>query len=172
MSECTPYTIAIDDQQLTDLHQRLDAARWAESETPDDWSQGVPRDYLKSLCDYWRHEYDWRRCETMLNQWPQGMTNIDGLDIHYLHVRSPEPNALPLIITHGWPGSVIEFHKVIEPLLDVIAGPSVLLHGPAPQNQAFVIGLDNLDLAYSVLDPGEPLLVILTGRRLHVPYGG
>jgi pimeloyl-ACP methyl ester carboxylesterase len=96
----------------------------------DDWSQGVPTERLRALCDYWRDEYDWRRCEAELNRYPQFRTEIDGLGIHFLHVRSPDPGALPLVLTHGWPGSVIEFLKAIGPLSDP-AG-----HG-APGAQAF-----------------------------------
>ena len=106
---------------LDDLQRRLAATRWPEPETVDDWSQGVPLERLQALCDYWRDGYDWRRCEALLNGIGQYTTEIDGLSIHFLHRRSPEPNALPLLITHGWPGSVIEFHKVIGPLTDPVA---------------------------------------------------
>lgn len=113
-----PFTINIDEQQLDDLRLRLDMTRWPETETVNDWTQGVPLAEARKLIDYWRNQYDWRRCEATLNQYPQFLTEIDGLDIHFLHVRSPNPDALPLILTHGWPGSVIEFLKCIGPLSD------------------------------------------------------
>ena len=118
MSQLTPYRIEIPEQQIEDLRRRLSAARWPEAETPDDWSQGIPLAYMQELCAYWSEKYDWRRCEAQLNAFPQFVTDLDGLDIHFLHVRSPHEGALPLIITHGWPGSVIEFAKVIGPLSD------------------------------------------------------
>lgn len=115
------FPLAIPDSQLEDLHRRLDAVRWPEKEAVDDWSQGVPLADMRALVDYWRTGYDWRRCEAMLNDYGQFRTRIDGLDIHFLHVRSPHANALPMLLTHGWPGSVIEFHKVIGPLTDPVA---------------------------------------------------
>lgn len=117
----TPYRIEIPESALDDLRRRLDTTRWPEAETVDDWTQGVPLSSAQALCAHWRERYDWRRCEAMLNGIGQYRTEIDGLSIHFLHVRSPEPNALPLILTHGWPGSVIEFHKVIGPLTDPVA---------------------------------------------------
>lgn len=101
-----------------DLRQRLAAARWPEPETVDDWSQGVPIGALRDLCRYWREGYEWRRCEARINAFAQFRTKIDGLTIHFLHVRSPVPDALPIILTHGWPGSVVEFLDVIGPLTD------------------------------------------------------
>ena len=92
-----------------------------EAETVDDWSQGVPLVYLQDLCHYWSEQYDWRRTERRINAIPQFVTDIDGVEIHFLHARSPHPGALPLIVTHGWPGSVIEFLKVIGPLTDPVA---------------------------------------------------
>jgi pimeloyl-ACP methyl ester carboxylesterase len=115
------FRIAIPDAELDDLRARLRAARWPERETVQDWSQGVPLAYLRELCAYWANEYDWRATEARLNALPQFRTTIDGLAIHYLHVRSPQPDALPLIITHGWPGSIIEFLEVIGPLTDPTA---------------------------------------------------
>ncbi len=116
-----PYSVHIAEAQLEDLHRRLENTRWPDKETPEDWSQGVPLAYMQQLCDYWRRDYDWRRWERKLNTFAQCKTTIDGLGIHFLHVRSPIANALPLIITHGWPGSVVEFHKVIGPLTDPVA---------------------------------------------------
>jgi hypothetical protein len=112
----TPFTLAVPQADLEDLNRRIDQTRWPDAETVDDWTQGAPLAKVKALVDHWRHRYDWRRCEAMLNDWGQYKTAIDGLDIHFLHVRSKHENALPLIITHGWPGSVIEFMKIIGPL--------------------------------------------------------
>ncbi len=117
----TPYTLSVPQTELDDLNRRLDQARWPEQETVGDWTQGSPLAKVRALCDHWRHNYDWRRIETRLNQLGQFKTRIDGLDIHFLHVRSPHPNAMPLLVTHGWPGSVMEFMKVIGPLTDPVA---------------------------------------------------
>jgi epoxide hydrolase len=113
-----PFHIDVPDAELDDLSGRLNAARWPERETVDDWSQGVPLQYMKELCAYWAAGYDWRATEARLNALPQFRTEIDGLGIHFLHVRSPHPDALPLVTTHGWPGSIVEFLKVIGPLTD------------------------------------------------------
>jgi pimeloyl-ACP methyl ester carboxylesterase len=119
--EITPFRISVPDADLADLRERLRRTRWPEPETAGGWSQGVPLAYLQDLCGYWADGYDWRACEARLNALPQYRTEIDGLAIHFLHVRSPHPGALPLIITHGWPGSVVEFGKVIGPLTDPAA---------------------------------------------------
>ncbi len=111
-----PFQIAVSDEALTDLRRRLDTARWPEAELVDDWSQGAPLAWIKDMCAYWADGYDWRAREALLNRFDQFMTTIDGLDIHFIHQRSPYSEAKPLIITHGWPGSIVEFHKVIEPL--------------------------------------------------------
>jgi len=122
MSEAiTPFNLAVDEAALDDLRRRLEQTRWPDRETVDDWSQGSPLAKVQALCAYWRNGYDWRRCEDRLNQLGQFKTEIDGLNIHFLHVRSPEKGALPLLLTHGWPGSVIEFLKVIGPLTDPVA---------------------------------------------------
>ena len=116
-----PFQIDIPETNLDDLRRRLRQTRWPEAETVDDWSQGVPLAYLRDLCDYWQENYNWRACEASLNRFPQFRTTIDGLDIHFVHVRSPHESAVPLVMTHGWPGSVVEFHKVIGPLTDPVA---------------------------------------------------
>jgi pimeloyl-ACP methyl ester carboxylesterase len=117
----TPYRVQIEDAELRDLRERLRRTRWPEPEAVDDWSQGVPRAYLQNVCAYWADGYDWRATEARLNSLPQFRTELDGLGIHFLHVRSPHPNALPLVISHGWPGSILEFEKVIGPLTDPTA---------------------------------------------------
>jgi len=121
MSEIREFQIEVTDETLDDLKQRLSMTRWPNKETPKDWSQGIPLGYMKELCDYWQHKYDWRAREERLNQFPQFITEIEGVDIHFIHLPSVHENARPLIITHGWPGSVVEFHKVIEPLVDPTA---------------------------------------------------
>ena len=121
MTDIRPFTLAIPQDQLDDLNRRLDAARWPEKEPVDDWSQGTPLAALQELVRYWRQDYDWRKCEARLNALGQFVTEIDGLDIHFLHVRSKHEGAKPLILTHGWPGSVIEFMGVIGPLTDPVA---------------------------------------------------
>jgi pimeloyl-ACP methyl ester carboxylesterase len=134
----TPFTIAVPDADLADLRDRLVRTRLPEQEPVDDWSQGVPRSYVADLVAYWRDSYDWRRAERLLNGFPQFVTDLEGPDgtplpIHFLHVRSPEPTALPIVMTHGWPGSILEFHKVIGPLTDPRA------HGGDPADAFHVV---------------------------------
>ena len=116
-----PFRIDVPDATLDDLHRRLAQTRWPEAETVTDWSQGAPRSWIQDMCRYWADGYDWREREARLNRFDQYITAIDGLDIHLVHQRSPHAEALPLIITHGWPGSIVEFHKVIEPLTNPTA---------------------------------------------------
>ncbi|MET7609485.1 epoxide hydrolase family protein [Streptomyces seoulensis] len=113
-----PFRIDIPESELADLRDRLDRTRWPDELPGVGWDYGVPRDYLRELAAYWRHEYDWRAAEARLNRWPQFMTTIDGADIHFAHIRSPEPDATPLIVTHGWPGSFAEFERIAGPLTD------------------------------------------------------
>ncbi|HOB14475.1 MAG TPA: epoxide hydrolase [Novosphingobium sp.] len=116
MTAIRPFQLSVDQAELDDLNARIDRTRWPEGETVSDWSQGTPLAALRDLVGYWRSGYDWRACERRLNALGQYMTEIDGLDIHFIHVRSPHPGALPLVMTHGWPGSVIEFMGVVERL--------------------------------------------------------
>ena len=119
MSEAiTPFRIDIPQEQLDDLRDRLGRTRWPAALPGDDWDTGVPTDWLPELVDYWRTGYDWRAAEARLNAFPQFTTEIDGQRIHFLHVRSPEPDAFPLVLTHGWPGSVVEFLDLIGPLTE------------------------------------------------------
>ena len=115
-----PFRIAVPEAALDDLRARLRNTRWPEPETVDDWSQGVPLAWMKEVCAYWAEHYDWRAREAALNRFDQFVTPIDGIDVHFIHARSPHPQAAPLLITHGWPGSIVEFHKVIEPLVDPV----------------------------------------------------
>ncbi|HEX9069721.1 MAG TPA: epoxide hydrolase, partial [Ktedonobacterales bacterium] len=113
-----PFRVDIPQADLDDLRERLTHTRWPDELPGAGWSRGVPLGYLKELADYWRTGYDWRAWEAKLNVYPQFTTTIDGQNIHFLHARSPEPDALPLIITHGWPGSITEFLDIIGPLAD------------------------------------------------------
>nr|WP_245411059.1 epoxide hydrolase [Microvirga flavescens] len=116
-----PFHVNIPEEQLVDLRRRVAATRWPDRETVNDQSQGVPLATMRELARYWATDYDWRRAEAKLNALPQFMTTIDGLDIHFIHVRSRHPNALPVIIAHGWPGSVLEQIKLVGPLTDPTA---------------------------------------------------
>src|SRR5271155_97634 len=116
-----PFRIAATDAQLEDLKRRLRETRWPERECVDDWSQGLPLAYAQEVAAYWLGKYDWRAREARLNRFAQFKTTIDGLGIHFVHVRSANAHALPLVMTHGWPGSIAEFQKVIEPLTDPAA---------------------------------------------------
>jgi pimeloyl-ACP methyl ester carboxylesterase len=113
----TPFSIDIPQAQLDDLQTRLGQARWPD-ELPGGGDYGVSQSYVRSLADRWQSGYDWRTVEARINQYPQFTTEIDGQRVHFLHVRSPEPNALPLIVTHGWPGSIVEFLDIVDPLTD------------------------------------------------------
>ncbi|WP_380879707.1 epoxide hydrolase [Sphingomonas sp. DBB INV C78] len=137
MTSIAPFSVCVPDEAIDDLRARLGRTRWPGRETVTDWSQGVPLAILRNLCEEWRTRHDWRHCETALNAWPQFRTDIDGLGIHFLHVRSPDQNALPLLLTHGWPGSVLEFLEVLGPLSDPAA------HG-APGAQAFHLVVPSL----------------------------
>ena len=121
MPDIRPFRIDVPDDDLADLRRRLADTRWPEAECVDDWSQGMPLAYTRELATYWADGYNWRAREAALNRFDQFITEIDRLDIHFIHARSPHADAYPLIITHGWPGSVAEFQKVIEPLTDPTA---------------------------------------------------
>jgi pimeloyl-ACP methyl ester carboxylesterase len=113
-----PFEAVLGAGQIADLRDRLRRTRWPEAATVDGWTQGVPLDYLRDLCRYWADDYDFAAAQARLNRFPQFRTVIDGLGVHFLHVRSARPGAVPLLLTHGWPGSVVEFAEVIGPLTD------------------------------------------------------
>ncbi len=158
-----PFRIAVADAILDDLRARLRATRWPERETVSDWSQGVPLAWLREICGYWAQGYDWRAREAALNRFAQFTTVIDGLNIHFVHLRSPHPNPLPIIVTHGWPGSIVEFHKVLGPLTDPVAHggdaadafdvvcPSLPGFGFSGKPAAAGWGVDRIALAWSEL---------------------
>ncbi|MCX2951596.1 epoxide hydrolase family protein [Lentzea sp. NEAU-D7] len=116
-----PFTIAVPDVELLDLRSRLAATRWPDRETVPDGSQGPQLDRIRALCDHWATGYDWRRTEKVINDLGSSRTTIDGIDVHFLHVRSAEPDAVPLLLCHGWPGSVLEFRHLVGPLTDPVA---------------------------------------------------
>src|SRR5262245_4354369 len=127
-AEIRPFHVEIPEERMDDMRQRIEATRWPSKELVADRSQGVQPATLQALARYWTSEYDWRKCEARLNALPQFTTQIDGVDIHFIHVKSPHENALPLIMTHGWPGSVIELLEVVGPLTDPTA------HGGNPED--------------------------------------
>jgi pimeloyl-ACP methyl ester carboxylesterase len=120
-TEIRPFRVEVPEAELIELRRRINATRWPDRETVTDQTQGVQLDTAQALARYWATEYDWRRCQARLNALPQFITEIDGLDIHFIHVRSQHDNALPLIVTHGWPGSVVEQLKIVDPLTDPTA---------------------------------------------------
>ena len=119
--EIRPFHVSISDEALEDLRRRIAATNWPEQETVADESQGVPLAMMQELARHWMTDYDWRSCERKLNELPQFTTEIDGLDIHFIHVMSKHEDALPLIVNHGWPGSIIEQLKIIDRLTDPTA---------------------------------------------------
>lgn len=128
-----PFRIDVPQAELDDLARRLAHTRWPEAETVQDWSQGIPLAYLQSLVEHWAGAYDWRLREARLNDLPQWRTTVDGLGIHFVHVPSPVAGALPLVLTHGWPGSIVEFAELVEPLADPAA------HGGDPADAFHVV---------------------------------
>ncbi len=119
--EIIPFRIEIPEADLDDLRERLRRTRWPDEETVDDWSQGIPLGYTRDLCQYWLDSTTGGRARPASTSSRSSAPSIDGLDIHFLHVRSPQADALPLVLTHGWPGSIVEFRKVIGPLTDPVA---------------------------------------------------
>lgn len=159
--QITPFAYVAPQAALDDLALRIDLTRWPERETVEDWSQGVPLVEMQKLVAYWRNGHDWRACEARLNGWPQFVTELDGLDIHFLHVRSKHDNAMPLVLTHGWPGSVLEFMGVIGPLTDPTA------HG-GKEEDAFHLVIPSLPgFGFS----GKPSATGWDGSRIATAWG-
>ncbi|MEV4342105.1 epoxide hydrolase family protein [Streptomyces sp. NPDC049590] len=150
MTRFSDFRIDVPPHALADLRDRLRRTRWPTTTPDTGWSRGVPADYLKDLVRYWTDDYDWRTWEARLNAFPQSVTDIDGQRIHFLHVRSPEPDALPLVLTHGWPGSVVEFLDVIGPLTDPRA------HGADPADAFHVVApsLPGFGFSVPLAEPG------------------
>lgn len=128
-----PFELSITEPTLEDLQTRLRLTRWPDKEIVNDWSQGVPLAAIRELCEYWQKEYNWRRCEALLNSYPQFTTTIDGVEFYFLHIRSKHENALPLLLTHGWPGSILEFRHVIDKLVDPES------HGGSPGDASHLV---------------------------------
>ncbi|MEU8261689.1 epoxide hydrolase family protein [Micromonospora sp. NPDC048999] len=128
-----PFKVDVPESQLVDLRQRIAATRWPGENIASDWERGVPANYLKELAEYWGTKYDWRAAERRLNEYPQFVTDIDGANIHVLHITSPEPGATPVVLTHGWPGSIVEFLDIIGPLTDPAA------HGGDPADAVHLV---------------------------------
>ena len=172
-----PFRVDIPQDAIDDLHRRLAATRWPTELPGVGWERGVPLDYLVELAEYWRCSFDWRAAERRLNRFPQFVTEIDGANVHFLHVRSPEPEAVPLLLTHGWPGSVTEFLDVIEPLTDPRA------HGgdPAAAFHVVVPSIPGFGFSGPVTEPGWDTVRIARawaelmsrlGYPRYVPQGG
>ena len=163
MSDISPFVISISDQQITDLNNRIANTRWPDAETTADWNQGVPLAYVKELVQYWGGQYDQPRLANRLNAFDNFKTNLLGLNIHFMHIRSSNPNARPLLLTHGWPGSVVEFLKVIGPLTEPqehggnaddafhLVIPSLPGYGFSDKPQAIGWGVEKIAEAWSAL---------------------
>ena len=152
-TDLQPFKVSIPQEDLDDLHERLIRTRWPDELPGVGWSYGVPLEYLKGLAEYWQAGFDWRAQEAKLNAFPQFATEIDGQRIHFLHVRSPESDALPLVMTHGWPGSIAEFMKIIGPLTNPRA------HGDDPDDAFHVVApsLPGFGFSMPVREPGWEL---------------
>ena len=133
MSEIRAFKLDVPKSEIDELKERLDRSRWPDTETVDDWTQGVPINYHREFCEYWARDYNWYVTQDRLNKYPQYKTAIDNLEIHFLHVKSSHEAATPIIMTHGWPGSIVEFHKVIEPLSEPTK------HGGSPEDAFHVV---------------------------------
>ena len=163
MSDISPFVISISDQQITDLNNRIANTRWPDAETTADWKQGVPLAYVKELVQYWGEQYDQQRLANRLNAFNNFKTNLLGLNFHFMHIRSSNPNARPLLLTHGWPGSVVEFLKVIGPLTEPqehggkaddafhLVIPSLPGYGFSDKPQATGWGVEKIAEAWSAL---------------------
>lgn len=172
-----PFTISIPQADLDDLRVRLERTRWPDELPGVGWSRGVPLDYLKGLAEYWRSGFDWRAQEAMLNRFPQFVTEIDGQTIHFLHVRSPEPDALPLIITHGYPSSVVELIDMIGPLTDPRShggDPADAFHVVAPSLPGFGFSTPVRERGWEVARTGRAFgeLMDQLGYQRYGAHGG
>lgn len=176
-AEIRPFRINIPEEALTDLRSRLAATRWPSKELVADRSQGVQTATLQALVRYWATEYDWRKCETKLNALPQFTTEIDGVDIHFIHVRSKHENALPLIMTHGWPGSVIELLETVGPLTDPTAyggSPEDAFHLVLPSLPGYGFSAEPAELGWDAARTGRAWAELMNrlGYTRYVGQGG
>ena len=153
-----PFRVNVPEEALVDLRRRINATKWPDRETVKDASQGVQLATIEALARYWATEYDWRKIEAKLNALPQFITEIDGLDIHFIHVRSKHEIALPLIVTHGWPGSIIEQLKIIDPLTNPTAHGGSASDAFAPCAVGLVSG--PIIFICSMIEPGHPCVTI------------
>ena len=177
MTQLVPFKLEIEQEDLDLLQQKLSLSRLPEAETPEDWSQGIPLAYVKEILEYWQTGYDCRRLEARLNEYDQYTTNLDGVDIYCLHAPSPEANALPLVMTHGWPGSIVEFLKVIEPLRNPAAfggNPADAFHVVCPALPGFGFSGKPQNPGWGVEKTGEiwPQLMRRLGYDSYVAQGG
>jgi len=175
--EIHPFTIDVANDVIDDLQRRLAHTRWPEAEPVDDWSQGTPLAYVQDLCAHWANDYDWRERETQLNRFDQFVTEIDGLDIHFVHQRSPHEDATPLILSHGWPGSIVEFHQVIEPLSDPtrFGGDAAdAFHVVAPSLPGYGFSAKPTETGWGVEKIGEVFAALMArlGYNRYVAQGG
>jgi len=176
-TEIRPFQLEVPDEQLDDLRRRIEATRWPSKELVDDRSQGVQLAAMQALARYWTTDYDWRKCEARLNALPQFITEIDGVDIHFIHVRSPHEDALPLIMTHGWPGSVIELLETIGPLTDPTAhggGPDDAFHLVLPSLPGYGFSGEPKDLGWDSPRVGQAWAELMNrlGYTRYVAQGG
>jgi pimeloyl-ACP methyl ester carboxylesterase len=176
-SAIAPFTIDIPQSALDDLKRRLDLTRWPNHQTVSDWSQGVPLEKARALVEYWRAQYDWRRTEKKINGFAQYRTEIDGVGIHFIHVRSKHEDALPVILTHGWPGSIVEFLKVINPLTNPTAHggkPEDAFHVVVPSLPGFGFSDKPADTGWDVVRIARAWAVLMQrlGYRRWVAQGG
>ncbi|MGY1644557.1 epoxide hydrolase family protein [Geodermatophilus sp. SYSU D00703] len=165
-----PFRVAVPDEALTELHRRIDSTRWPSRELVTDRSQGVQLATMQQLCRYWATEYDWRRCEAKLNALPQFVTEIDGVDIHFIQVRSPHETAMPLVMTHGWPGSVVELLETVGPLTDPTAyggRAEDAFHLVLPSLPGYGFSGEPTELGWDVARVGRAWAVLM--RRLGYP---
>jgi pimeloyl-ACP methyl ester carboxylesterase len=172
-----PFRIAVDDAELAELRERLARARWPGEPAETGWDRGVPLAYLKGLAARWATDYDWRRHEADLNRFAQFTTTIDGQEIHFLHVRSPEPDALPLVLLHSWPGSPVEFARMIEPLADPAAhggDPGTAFHVVVPSLPGFGFSMPLADAGWSTGRIGRAIAELMgrLGYDRYAVHGG
>ncbi|MGC4979095.1 epoxide hydrolase family protein [Streptomyces sp. DT193] len=172
-----PFRVDFPQSDIDDLHRRLDATRWPDELPGVGWAYGVPKDYLQDLVHHWRHAYDWRAAEERLNAWPQFTTEIDGARVHFAHIRSPEPDATPLIMTHGWPGSIVEFTDVVGPLTDPRAyggDPADAFHLVVPSIPGFGLSGPTRDTGWEFTRVAAAFAVLMErlGYRRYGTQGG